>query len=161
MQYDGPTEFKAEYTIGLKNDGSFDPSKSAITLTTVNYTSRSYVTRKSSEISKEDEATLIKEGKSVYRNGENVHIFSKPKLVKDGWKTLSIPITEALLKDGKLQSFKFKADTWYGKRPDSIIDKGIVGEVDLVTGKTSFTAKYQSASSGVIATCVIEGTIKK
>jgi len=161
MQYDGPTEFKAEYTIGLKNDGSFDPSTSSITLTTVNYTYRTYVTRRNTAISAEDEAALIKEGKSVFRRGDYAYIFSKPKLVNDGWKTLSIPITEASLKDGKLQSFKFKADAWYGNRPESIIDKGIVGEIDLVTGKANFTAKYQSASTGVIATYVVEGTIKK
>lgn len=161
MQYDGPTEFKAEYTVGLKPDGSFDPSKSSITLTTVSYTSRTYVTRESSKISAEDEAALIKEGKSVVRRGDKAHIFTKPRLVKDGWKTLSIPITEATLKDGKLQSFKFQADAWYGNRPDSIIDKGIVGDVDLITGKASFTAKYQSASTGVIATYIVDGTIKK
>ncbi len=161
MQYDGPTEFKAEYTIGLKNDGSFDPSLSSITLTTVYYTSRSYVTRRNTEISAEDEAELIKEGKGVFRSGDYAYIFSKPKLENDGWKTLPIQITEVSLKDAQLQSFKFKADAWYGNRPDSIIDKGIVGEIDLVTGKASFTAKYQSASTGVIATYVVEGTIKK
>jgi hypothetical protein len=161
MQYDGPTEFKADYTIGLKADGSFDPSKSSITLTTVNYTSRTYVVRKSADISAEDEAALVKAGKSVVRNGDDAYIFSKPTVVKSGWKTLSIPITEATLKDGKLQSFKFKADAWYGDRPPSIIDKGIDGQVDLTTGKASFTAKYQSASTGVIATYVIDGTVKK
>ncbi len=161
MQYDGPTEFKAGYTIGLKPDGSFDPSKSEITFTTVNYTSRSYVPTKSDLISAEDEAELKKEGKSVFRSRQNAYIFSKPKLEKDGWKTLSLPIAQATLKDGELQSFKFKADTWYGNPPGSIIDKGIVGEVDLAGGKTSFTAKYQSATTGVIATYVVEGKIKK
>lgn len=162
MQYDGPTEFKAEYKIGLKPDGSFDPSKSSITLITVNYTERSYVTRKSSEITADDEAKLIKEGKSVVRRGDNAYIFSKPKLVTSGWKTLSIPITEATLKEGKLLSFKFKSDTWYPEAKKSgIIDKGISGEIDLVTAKASFTAKYQSASTGVIATYDVEGMIKE
>jgi hypothetical protein len=161
-QYDGPTEFKAEYTIGLKEDGSFDASKSSVTFTTVNYTSRTLVSQqKSTTVSAEDEADLIKQGKFVYRHGDTAYIYDKPRLVKSGWKTVSIPITEASLKDGKLQSFKFKSDTWYTKPGELIIDKGIVGEVDLVAGKASFTAKYQSASTGVIATYLVEGTIKK
>jgi hypothetical protein len=161
-QYDGPTEFKASYTISLKEDGSFDASKSFVTFTTVNYTERTLMSQqKSSTLSADDEADLIKEGRFVYRHGGTAFIYGKPRLEKSGWKTLSIPITEASLKDGKLQSFKFKADAWYSNPGDLIIDKGIVGEVDLLAGKANFTAKYQSASTGVIATYVIEGTIKK
>ncbi len=160
-QYEGPTQFKADYTVNLKPDGTFNPTGSSIKLTTVNYTSRTYVTRNSADISAEDETALVAAGKSVLRIGDKAYIFSKPTLTNSGWQTLSIPITEATLVDGKLESFKFQADAWYSDRPASIIDKGIVGEVDLKKCKAEFTAKYQSASTGVIATYVTKGKIKK
>ena len=160
MQYDGATEFKADYTIGLNADGSFDPKTSSVTLTTVTYTSSSYVVRGKDEVSAEEEAKMIKDGKKVVRNGDDVYIFSKPTVRKDGWKTVSIPITDAVIKDGKLVSFKFKGDTWYGNKPASIEDKGIEGSIDLGTGKATFTAKYQLTNDGAIATYVVTGTVK-
>ncbi|MCA9204483.1 MAG: hypothetical protein KDA59_15625 [Planctomycetales bacterium] len=62
--------------------------------------------------------------------------------------------------NGRLHSFKFVGDTWYFDPPSSIIDKGIVGEVDLAKCKASFTAKYQSATTGAIATYLVAGKLK-
>ena len=158
-QYDGPTSFKGDYTVNLKADGSFEPTGSTIKFTTTTYTSRSYVTRNSADISAEEEAAMVAAGKTVYREGDNAYIFTRPRLKDSGWQTLSIPITEATLVDGKLQSFKFNGD-WYGSPPAGLVDKGIAGEVDLKEWKASFTAKYQDPVRGAIATFVTTGKIE-
>jgi hypothetical protein len=159
MQYDGPTQFTAEYTVNLNNDGTFNPTGSTIKLTTVNYTSR-YKMQIRDSLTPAQIAAYEAQDKTVYAEGGKFFILQKAELKPSGWQTLSIPITEANLVNGKLHSLKFAADTWYGEGASAIIDKGIVGEVDLAKCKAEFTAKYQDKYSGAIATYVTTGKIK-
>jgi len=157
-RYEGPTQFEGDYTVKLNGDGTFNATGSSITLTTVNYTSRSLVVRNT--LSAADEAAEVAKGSTVHREGGKVYILKKGRLTASGWKTLSIPITSATIVDGKLEAFEFAAPAWYSNKPDSIIDKGITGKVDLKKCEAEFTAKYQSAYTGVIATYVTTGKIK-
>jgi len=126
-------------------------------MTTVNYTSRILTVRDS--LSPEQQAVEEARGYTVYREGGKVFILKTPTIVPDGFPTFAMPITEATLVDGKLHSFKFTADAWYSDPPARMIDKGIVGEVDLAKCKTESTSKYQDAYNGVIATYVTNGKI--
>lgn len=156
-QYDGPTEFTVDYTIKLNADGTFNPTGSTVQMTTVNYTSRTYIVRES--LTAQQRADLEAQGKTIYEEGGKFYIFSKPTLKASGWQTLSIPITSATLVDGKLHSFEF-AGPWYGNPPPGLIDKGIDGSVDLKKCKVDYTAKYQDPIRGTIATYDVTGKIK-
>ena len=160
MQYDGPTEFTAEYTINLNADGTFNPTSSTVMLTTVNYTSRYNTLLEHDSLTDAQKAAYEAQGDTVYEEGGKFYILKKAKIEPSGWKTLSIPITEATIVNGRLHSFKFAANAWYGQGKEAIIDKGIVGEVDLAKCKAEFTAKYQTKSRGAIATYVTTGEIK-
>ncbi len=157
-QYDGPTQFTAEYTVNLNADGTFNPTGSTIKFTTVNYTSRYKLTVRDS-LSDAQQAEEEAKGFTVYREGGKVYILKKATLLPYVWPTLSIPITEATLVDGKLHSFKFKGD-WYSNLPTGFIDKGVEGAIDLAKCTAEFTAKYQEPYSGSIGTYVTTGKIK-
>lgn len=157
MQYDGPTEFTATYTVNLNDDGTFNPTGSTIKLTTVNYTSRTELTVRDSMTALQ-QATEEAKGFTVYQEGGKFYILKNPRLVPKDWSTLSIPITEATIVNGRLHSFKFKSDTWYPNLPTKLTDKGIEGAVDLAKCKAEFTSKY-SVPTGAIGTYVTKGEL--
>lgn len=162
-QYDGPSEFTVDYTIKLKPNGDFEPTGSTVKMTSVNYTRKKRISiRPSASVSAELQAQWESEGKTVLREPGNgkVYIYAAPELMPYSFPTLDIPITEATLVDGKLHSFKFNANAWYGEPHPRLIDKGIVGKVDLAGCKASFMSRYQDNETGVITTWGTVGKIK-
>jgi len=143
MKYDGETEFKADYTIVCKPDGSVDLDKSTIKFITVSYTQQNYRRGADGKLEK----------------------LGKPRTVPSTFTTLPIKITGAVLNDdGSIKSLTFSSNDWYP--PDAplgkvIINKGLSGEIDLSTGKATFTAKYQNPNNGVISTYRVTGTFPK
>jgi len=160
MQYDGPTDFNVKYQIVLKDDKSVDQSESTVTFDSLNYTRRRMDSQAGESVTKAAEQKLIEEGKSVYRVGEGIlqaiYIFQPPVIISNQrFTTLPITITEVKLKkDCSVESFKFKSDTWYNPARSDLIDKGVFGEINLETGKSEFTSKYQFRDDAVIVTWV-------
>jgi len=79
----------------------------------------------------------------------------------DNFTTLPITITEGKLDKGALTSFKFISNDWYppgAPLGTVIINKGLSGDIDIKTGKGSFTAKYQNPNNGVISIFEVTGT---
>jgi hypothetical protein len=163
-RYDGPTDFKVEYTIVMK-DGKVDSSKSKVTFDCLNYTQRTFERGAGDLYTKEDEKKLIKEGKTVIRCADgpfqNIYIYGEPKISEPKeYKTFPIPITDVKLKkDGSVEWFKFKSDVWH-PRDSRLNDKGLFGEINLETGKSEFTSKYQFKEDAVIVTWVTVATNK-
>jgi hypothetical protein len=163
-QYDGPTEFTADYTINLNPDGTFNATGSTITFKMVNYTDWTYITRPNASVSAADEAAYIMAGKRVVRVGGvggKCFIYSNESLeTTPAFTTVAIPITEVTIVNGRLQFFKFVGATWYTNPPAGLTDKGITGEIDLAKCKGTFTAKYLWDDRDTIATYVTEGKLK-
>jgi hypothetical protein len=142
MKYDGDTEFKADYTIVCKADGSIDLDKSTIKFITINYTHQNY-----------------------RRVAGKLEKLGMPKKEPSTFTTLPIKITGVTLNDdGSIKSLTFSSNDWYP--PDAplgkvLINKGLSGEIDMNAGKATFKAKYQNPYNGVISTYDVTGTFPK
>ncbi len=140
-QYDGPTDFMADYTIVLDDKNMLDLTKSKVIFTTINYTARNYNRR--------------------------TEKYGKPSLVRSNFKTPEIQITDIKFIDNDpkkgVESFNFKSNIWYPKtepQGNSLINNDLAGTINLKDGKSSYTASFIRIPTGSVYTYKVDGMKK-
>jgi hypothetical protein len=128
MEYDGPTQFTANWDITLNPQNMF--VSGTVTFVTNSYTAPNRSPPPATE--------------------------TKPST----FTTQAITITGATVNpQGQITSFTFDSTNWYSTQPKyatgAITSDGLSGMINLLTGASSYTAKYIIKSNGVVDTYTV------
>jgi hypothetical protein len=141
-QYDGATEFKADYMICLDANNMLDMAKSMVTFKTINYTSRTYNPRTGT--------------------------YGRSSLVNSNFTTPSIKITGVKFMNNDptmgVESFDFASDLWYPKtepQGNSLVNNGLSGTINFKTNKSSYKASFIRIPTGSVYTYTVNGMKKQ